>query len=103
MVHFTAPWCEPCQQIRERLYPRVDIAERLGAVHHVEVDFDTTAASRGVCTRLRITTLPTLGFFDPDGAEYGDLRIVGAEPAYASLRANLDEVLTRNGIELAAA
>lgn len=84
VVHFSAPWCGPCVQVR-RLVDKV--CADLGDVAHVEIDIDTSSAA---ARKLSVLMLPTVFIFDAHGRQR--YRATGV-PAAADLRSALEPLL----------
>lgn len=63
VVHFTAPWCSPCTQVRRVVN---QVCTDLGDVAHVEIDMDTNPAA---ARRLSVLSLPTTFIFDAGGRQ----------------------------------
>lgn len=63
VVHFSAPWCSPCTQVR-RVVDQV--CSDLGEVAHVEIDLDANPAA---ARRLSVLSLPTTFIFDAQGRQ----------------------------------
>jgi thioredoxin-like negative regulator of GroEL len=63
VVHFTAPWCSPCTQVRRVV---TQVCTDLGDVAHVEIDMD---ANPGAARRLSVLSLPTTFIFDAGGRQ----------------------------------
>ncbi len=63
VVHFSAPWCGPCAQLR-RVVDRV--CADLGDVAHIEIDID---ANPTVAQRFSVLSLPTTVIFDAAGRQ----------------------------------
>jgi thiol-disulfide isomerase/thioredoxin len=84
VVHFSAPWCGPCDRVR-RVVDQV--CEDLGDVAHVEVDLDANPAS---ARRFSVLSLPTTLIFDVDGRQR--YRASGV-PKAADLRSALEPLL----------
>src|SRR3984957_3897661 len=61
VVHFSAPWCGPCDRVR-RVVDQV--CDDMGAVAHVEIDIDANPAA---ARRFSVLSLPTTLIFDVDG------------------------------------
>lgn len=63
VVHFSAPWCGPCDRVR-RLVEQV--CDNMGDVAHVEVDIDANPAA---ARQFAVLSLPTTLIFDVDGRQ----------------------------------
>ncbi len=63
VVHFSAPWCSPCTQVRRVV---TQVCTDLGDVAHVEIDMDANPAA---ARRLSVLSLPTTFIFDADGRQ----------------------------------
>lgn len=63
VVHFSAPWCGPCDRVR-RVVDQV--CRDLGNVAHVEIDLDANPAA---ARRFSVLSLPTTLIFDVDGRQ----------------------------------
>ena len=84
VVHFSAPWCGPCDRVR-RVVDQV--CDDMGAVAHVEVDIDANPAA---ARRFSVLSLPTTLIFDVDGRQR--YRASGV-PKPADLRSALQPLL----------
>ena len=63
VVHFSAPWCGPCDRVR-RVVDQV--CDALGDVAHVEIDLDANPVA---ARRFSVLSLPTTLIFDADGRQ----------------------------------
>jgi thiol-disulfide isomerase/thioredoxin len=84
VVHFSAPWCGPCDRVR-RVVDQV--CEDMGAVAHLEVDIDANPAA---ARRFSVLSLPTTLIFDVEGRQR--FRASGV-PKAADLRSALQPLL----------
>ena len=84
VVHFSAPWCGPCDRVR-RVVDQV--CDDLGDVAHVEIDLDANPAA---ARRFSVLSLPTTLIFDVDGRQR--YRASGV-PKAADLRSALQPLL----------
>ena len=67
VVHFSAPWCGPCDRVRRVVGQVCDNMRDLGSpVAHVEVDID---ANPEAARRFSVLSLPTTLIFDVDGRQ----------------------------------
>lgn len=63
VVHFSAPWCGPCDRVRRVVG---QVCDDLGDVSHVEIDLD---ANPSAARRFSVLSLPTTLIFDADGRQ----------------------------------
>lgn len=84
VVHFSAPWCGPCDRVRRVVD---EVCDDLGDVAHVEVDLD---ANPQAARRFSVLSLPTTLIFDVDGRQR--YRASGV-PKAADLRSALEPLL----------
>jgi thiol-disulfide isomerase/thioredoxin len=84
VVHFSAPWCGPCDRVR-RVVDQV--CADLGDVAHVEIDLDANPVA---ARRFSVLSLPTTLIFDVDGRQR--YRASGV-PKAADLRSALQPLL----------
>ncbi|MCK8645140.1 thioredoxin family protein [Mycobacterium colombiense] len=84
VVHFSAPWCGPCDRVRRVVE---QVCDDLGDVAHVEVDLD---ANPETARRYSVLSLPTTLIFDADGRQR--YRTSGV-PSSADLRSALRPLL----------
>jgi thiol-disulfide isomerase/thioredoxin len=84
VVHFSAPWCGPCDRVR-RVVDQV--CDTISDVAHVEVDIDANPAA---ARRFSVLSLPTTLIFDVDGRQR--YRSSGV-PKAADLRSALEPLL----------
>jgi thiol-disulfide isomerase/thioredoxin len=84
IVHFSAPWCGPCDRVR-RVVDQV--CGHMSDVAHVEVDIDANPAA---ARQFSVLSLPTTLIFDVDGRQR--YRASGV-PKAADLRSALEPLL----------
>jgi thiol-disulfide isomerase/thioredoxin len=84
IVHFSAPWCGPCDRVR-RVVDQV--CNDLVDVGHVEIDLDANPAT---ARRFSVLSLPTTLIFDVNGRQR--YRTSGV-PKAADLRSALAPLL----------
>ncbi len=84
VVHFSAPWCGPCERVRRVVE---EVCADLGDVAHVEIDLD---ANPVVARRFSVLSLPTTLIFDADGQQR--YRASGV-PKTVDLRSALEPLL----------
>lgn len=81
VVHFSAPWCGPCDRVR-RVVDQV--CADLGGVAHVEIDLD---AHPDTARRYAVLSLPTTLIFDADGRQrYRSSGVPGAADLRSALK-----------------
>jgi thioredoxin-like negative regulator of GroEL len=66
VVHFSAPWCSPCTQVRRVVNQVCADLRDLGDVAHLEIDMDANPAA---ARRLSVLSLPTTFVFDAEGRQ----------------------------------
>ena len=84
IVHFSAPWCGPCDRVRRVVH---QLCEDMDDVAHVEIDMDADPAT---ARRFSVLSLPTTLIFDVDGRQR--YRVSGV-PKAADLRSVLQPLL----------
>lgn len=84
VVHFSAPWCGPCDRVRRVVE---QVCDDLSDVAHVEVDLD---ANPETARQYSVLSLPTTLIFDVDGRQR--YRTSGV-PNAADLRSALKPLL----------
>ena len=84
VVHFSAPWCGPCDRVRRVVN---EVCADLGDVAHVEIDLD---ANPTAAHRFSVLSLPTTLIFDVGGRQR--YRASGV-PKTADLRSALEPLL----------
>lgn len=84
VVHFSAPWCGPCDRVRRVVE---QVCRDLDGVAHVEIDLD---ANPETARRYSVLSLPTTLIFDADGRQR--YRTSGV-PNAADLRSALKPLL----------
>lgn len=85
LLHFSAPWCGPCGQVRKVIDA---VSAELPQVAHVEIDMDADAEA---ARRLSVLSLPTTIIFDADGKPR--YRTTGV-PSAADLKSALAPLLS---------
>lgn len=84
IVHFSAPWCGPCDHVRRVVG---QVCEDMAEVAHVEIDLDANPAT---ARRFSVLSLPTTLIFDVEGRQR--YRASGV-PKAADLRSALQPLL----------
>jgi thiol:disulfide interchange protein DsbD len=79
LMDFYADWCIPCKELDKLTFSQPEVVEM--SRKFVMLKVDLTSSSNIAAIRLKnqyqIKGVPTLVLLKPDGAEAGDLRIVG--------------------------
>ncbi|MEY8014216.1 TlpA family protein disulfide reductase [Mycobacterium servetii] len=84
VVHFSAPWCGPCDRVRTVVG---QVCDDLGGVAHLEIDLDADPAA---AHRFAVLSLPTTLIFDAEGRQR--YRTSGV-PTASDLRCALEPLL----------
>ncbi|KJX74736.1 thioredoxin family protein [Mycobacterium lepromatosis] len=84
IVHFSAPWCGPCDRVRHVVD---QVCKDLPDVAHIEIDLGAHPAA---AQRFSVLSLPTTLIFDTDGQQR--YRTSGV-PKAADLRSTLEPLL----------
>lgn len=84
VVHFSAPWCGPCDRVRRVV---AQVCDELRDVAHVEVDLDDNPDT---ARRYSVLSLPTTLIFDVEGRQR--FRTSGV-PSAGDLRSALKPLL----------
>ncbi len=92
---FWAEWCGPCKMMASEVFVLPEVGEYFNA-HFICVKVDMEdPGNKAISQKYKITSLPTMAFFGPDGEEVR--RVEGAVPAQALLH----EAKIATGEELA--
>ena len=99
MVDFYADWCISCKIMEDQVFPQPQIASKLARMHLVKADVtENSPANQALMERFGLFGPPSILFFDAQGKELRDLRIVGEVTAddfeqrlVAALGANTDK------------
>ncbi len=84
VVHFSAPWCGQCNQVRRVVQ---QVCDDLGDVAHLEIDLNSDP---GAAQKFSVLSLPATLIFDADGHQR--YRTAGI-PKPADLRSALEPLL----------
>lgn len=84
VIHFSAPWCGPCERVRRVVG---QVCDDLGGVAHVEIDLDADPAAG---RRFAVLSLPTTLIFDAEGRQRYRTSSV---PTASDLRCALEPLL----------
>jgi thiol:disulfide interchange protein DsbD len=93
MLDFYADWCVSCKELEKFTFSDPKVRERLAGVTLLQVDVTAnTSDDRILMKRFGLFGPPGIIFFDRDGSEIADSRIIGFVEAAPFLK-NLDRVL----------
>lgn len=91
MLDFYADWCVSCKVMERRVFRKPEVATRLARLHLVQADVTANNEDdRALLKRFNLLGPPTIVFFDKDGREISQARLVGEKNAEDFL-AHLDE------------
>ncbi len=90
-VQFTAAWCEPCQEMKEQVFPHPQVSPRLESFVRVAVDIETDAGKEA-WMHYALPGLPVMSFLKADGEEVKSLRVTGM-PDLPDFVVQLDKAL----------
>lgn len=82
MLDFYADWCVSCKVMERHVFRKPEVAARLSRLHLVQADVTANdEADRALLKRFSLLGPPTIIFFDRNGAEIGQARLVGEKNA----------------------
>jgi thiol:disulfide interchange protein DsbD len=91
MLDFYADWCVSCKVMERRVFRKPEIAARLQRLHLVQADVTANNEDdRALLKRFNLLGPPTIVFFDKNGREVSQARLVGEKNA-GDFLAHLDE------------
>lgn len=91
MLDFYADWCVSCKVMERKVFRKPEVAARLARLHLVQADVTANnEADRALLKRFNLLGPPTIVFFDRDGREISQARLVGKKDAEEFL-AHLEE------------
>lgn len=97
MLTFFADWCSSCEQLVSSSFPDPEVQKRMKQFTQLEVDVTaSTEFSREALKRFKLFGPPGIIFFNKEGIELTDVRVVGYMPA-AQLAKELDKALGSEG------
>ncbi|MBK9161589.1 MAG: protein-disulfide reductase DsbD [Nitrosomonadales bacterium] len=82
MLDFYADWCVSCKEMERFTFADAVVQDKLGAVLLLQVDVTANSASdKALLKRFSLYGPPATLFFDTEGRELGDFRVVGYQDA----------------------
>ena len=93
MLDFYADWCVSCKEMERFTFTDAQVQQRLAGMIKVQADVTSNnAGHQALLKRFRLFGPPGIVFFDKNGNEINDLRVIGFQNAEKFARV-LDEVL----------
>ena len=90
MLDFYADWCVSCKVMERQVFRNPEVAARLQKLRLVQANVTANNADdRALLQRFKLLGPPSIVFFDKDGNELSQARIVGEQNAREFL-AHLD-------------
>lgn len=78
VLDFYADWCVSCKEMERFTFTRADVAARLGKARLLKADVTgNTEADRALLRRFRLFGPPGTLFFDAQGREIAEARVIG--------------------------
>ncbi|HSW03628.1 protein-disulfide reductase DsbD [Aquabacterium sp.] len=91
MLDFYADWCVSCKEMERFTFRHAEVAARLDKVLLLKADVtDNTEADRALLRRFKLFGPPGTLFFDAQGREISDARVIGFQGA-GRFRRTLDQ------------
>lgn len=82
MFDFYADWCVSCKVMERHVFRKPEIAERLSRLHLVQIDITANNADhKTLLKRFSVLGPPSILFFDSNGQEIIEARVVGEKNA----------------------
>ena len=82
MIHFTARWCKPCQEMERNVFLRRKVAAAASEFLALRADLtDDTSDAKKLEEQFEVKVFPTIVFLDANGKEHRNLRLTGYERA----------------------
>jgi thiol:disulfide interchange protein DsbD len=82
MLDFYADWCVYCIQMEERTFPDAGVQQKLSNVHLLQADVTANDdADKALLKHFSLIAPPAILFFDPQGNERRNYRLVGFKNA----------------------
>ncbi|MFH1043826.1 MAG: protein-disulfide reductase DsbD, partial [Pseudomonadota bacterium] len=93
LLDFYADWCVSCKEMERDTFSAPPVQTRLGRMVTLQADVTGNSADhQALLKRFRLFGPPGIVFFDRQGVEIRELRVIGFENA-AKFTATLDQVL----------
>lgn len=93
MLDFYADWCVSCIEMEQFTFSKAEVAQQMGQMTLVQADVTkNTADDRELLKRFNLFGPPGIIFFDAEGKQLADPRVVGFMPA-DKFSLELDKVL----------
>ena len=81
MLDFYADWCASCKEMERNTFADAEVARTLGAFTLLQVDVTANSAEdQALLKRYGLVGPPGILFFDAQGNERSDLRVIGYQP-----------------------
>jgi len=82
MLDFSAAWCVACKEMDRFTFSDARVQARLAGIRLLRADVThNTAEDKAMLKRFRLFGPPGIIFFDGDGRELADARVIGYQPA----------------------
>lgn len=82
MIEFTAQWCVSCQKMKQTTFKNPEVLAKLANYRWLQVDVsDNTAEDKALMKKLNVFAPPSFVFFNPQGQEVTNARVVGEKDA----------------------
>lgn len=79
MLDFYADWCVDCKRMEATTFQNTGVIAALASIHTLQLDMtDNTAEHKALLKEFSIFGPPTLLFFDSNGNEYTQHRLIGS-------------------------
>ena len=93
MLDFYADWCVSCKEMERYTFTDPQVSSRMANVVKLQADVTANAVEhQRLLKRFRLFGPPGIVFFDRDGREIENLRVIGFQPAERFAKV-LDQVL----------
>ena len=87
MLDFYADWCVSCKEMERNTFSHAEVQNQLNAMVTLQIDMtQNSSADKAMLKRYGLYGPPAILFFDPQGRELTDFRVVGYQDATTFLR-----------------